>query len=90
MRQTLRRVPVPRHGARLEFKGDAMQADPGLKAPGFQKFDCEKDTTALNLNLVSELAPLHQGDAMHVRVPPQKLQVNNRAQPERRRLQGPG
>ena len=35
--------------------------DPGLKAPPVSKFDCDKDNTAFNLNLVSELAPLHWG-----------------------------
>ena len=36
--------------------------DPGLKAPRFQTFDTENDNSAFNLNLVSELAPLHHGD----------------------------
>ena len=33
--------------------------DPGLKAPGL-KIETEKDNGAFNLNLVSELAPLHR------------------------------
>ena len=36
--------------------------DPSLKAP-VSKFDCEKDDSAFNFTLVSELAPLHRGAA---------------------------
>ena len=45
-------------------RGEAAQADPGLKAPpGFQSVDCEKGhNNAFNLNLVlSELVPLRRG-----------------------------
>ena len=39
--------------------------DPGLKAPGFQKFSLiEKKLAFRNLNLVSELAPLQHGSGV--------------------------
>ena len=36
--------------------------DPGLKAPCFQPFNPEIAYIAFNVNLVSELAPLHAGE----------------------------
>ena len=43
------------------MRSGRCKLDPGLKAPPVSKFDCDKDNTAFNLNLVSELAPLHWG-----------------------------
>ena len=45
--------------------GAEVQSRPGLESARFQKFECEKDNSAFNLNpLVSELAPLqNDGDA---------------------------
>ena len=63
-------VDVPQRGAVLAvYGGDGavqLADNPGFESthpPGFvSKFDCEKNNSAFNLNLVSELAPLHHGN----------------------------
>ena len=66
--QPLRRVEAVGKNLFYFFRevgmGRRCKLDPGLKAPppGFTKFDCEKDDSApVNLNIVSELAPLRRG-----------------------------
>ena len=47
-------------GVEVSSKVRRCKLDPGLKAPGFKGSNYEEKLT-FNLNLVSELAPLHQG-----------------------------
>ena len=65
--------------ARLSSAGvGRRKLDPSLKAPGFKRFFLFKpneETTAFNLNLVSELAPLRRGPP--ARKPVQRHQVQH-------------
>ena len=50
-----------RHFTGEAFKVGRCKLDPSLKATWFQPLEAESPFSAFNLNLVSELAPLHQG-----------------------------
>ena len=46
---------------KLPWWGGASKLNPGLKPPGFKGSTSSIYNSAFNLNLVSELAPLHRG-----------------------------
>ena len=52
--------PLLPNKIRQRFKVERCKLDPGLKAPGF-KIQPNEEKFTFNLNLISELAPLHRG-----------------------------